>query len=72
MKYAILKIINGNFSIDSEWDTNIQGAIVKFHDVCKTLWNTTDVETATVEVINQQGNIFNDYLEFITHEHVEP
>lgn len=67
MKYAILKIINGNFLTDSEWGTDIQGAIIRFHDVCKTLWNTPDVVTATVEIIDQQGGVYNDYREFIDH-----
>lgn len=68
MKYAVLKIINGNFSIDSEWNENLQGAIVKFHDVCKILWNEASVETATVEIIDQQGDIVQGYKEFVHHE----
>ena len=72
MKYAVLKIVNGNFTIDSEWDENLQGAIVKFHDVCKLLWNASDVETATVEIIDNQGDIVRGYKEFVTHEEPEP
>lgn len=68
MKYAVLKIINGNFSIDSEWNENLQGAIVNFHDVCKILWNEASVETATVEIIDQQGDIVQGYKEFVHHE----
>ena len=71
MKYAILKVINGNFSIDSEWNDNLQGAIVKFHDVCKTLWNAADVETATVQIIDNQGDVVQKYKEFIYHEPVQ-
>lgn len=72
MKYAVLKIINGNFTIDSEWDENLQGAIVKFHDVCKLLWNASDVETATVEIIDQQGDVAQGYKEFVNHVQPEP
>ena len=68
MKYAIVKIVNGAFSIDSEWNNNIQGAIVKFHSVCGTLWNETTVETATVEIIDNQGNVAQGYKEFIHQE----
>ena len=67
MKYAIVKIVNGSFSIDSEWNDNIQGAIVKFHSVCGTLWNEMSVETATVEIIDNQGDVVQGYKEFINH-----
>ena len=67
MKYAIIKIVNGSFSIDSEWTDNIQGAIVKFHSVCATLWNEETVETATVEIIDSQGDVAQGYKEFISH-----
>lgn len=67
MKYAIVKIVNGGFSIDSEWNENITGAIVKFHSVCATLWNETTVETATVEIVDSQGDVVQGYKEFISH-----
>lgn len=67
MKYAILKISNGNFSIESEWNDNLLGAKAHFHSVCATLWNEPTVETATVELINQIGRVVEDYTEFISH-----
>ena len=71
MKYAIVKIVNGTFSIDSEWNSNITGAIVKFHSVCRTLWNEMTVETATVEIIDNQGDVVQGYKEFISHNSAE-
>ena len=71
MKYAILKIVNGTFSIDSEWNNNLEGAIVKFHSVSATLWNETTVETATVEIIDNQGDVVHGYREFINHNNTE-
>ena len=68
MNYAVLKNVNGNFSIDSEWNNNLNGAIVKFHDVCKTLWNTAEVQTATVEIVNEQYEVEPGYKEFIHHK----
>ena len=67
MKYAIVKIVNGVFSIDSEWNENLTGAIVQFHSVSATLWNETTVETATVEIIDNQGDVVQGYKEFINH-----
>ena len=67
MKYAVLKIVNGAFSIDSEWNENINSAKVKYHDVCKVLWNSSDVSSATVEIIDSQGDVVPGYKEFIIH-----
>ena len=66
--YAVLKIVNGNFTIDSEWGASLQGAIIQWHDVCKILWNAKDVITAYVKVINEQGNQIEEYGEFIHHD----
>lgn len=68
MKYAIIKVVNGNFSVDSEWNDDLQGAIVKFHDVCKTLWNSADVEKAKVEIIDINMDVVQEYKETIFHE----
>ena len=72
MKNAIAKCVNGNFSIDSEWNENLNGAKVKFHDVCKTLWNAPDVITAEVMIVNEQLECVEGYKEFIHHEPVAP
>lgn len=53
MKYAIIQVSNGNFSIVSEW-TDLNKAIVNFHSVCMTLWNAQDVEHATVEIVDEK------------------
>ena len=67
MKYAVIKIVNGSFVIDSEWGENLNGAIVKYHDVCHVLWNEATVKTAVVEIIDSNGNVINGYKEFISH-----
>ena len=68
MKYAVIKSVNGNFSIDSEWD-NLQSAIMQWHSVCRALWAESTVETATVAVVNQQLEDVESgkYKEFISH-----
>ena len=65
--YAILKIVNGTFSIDSEWGENLNGAIVQWHSVCRTLWNEKAVKTATVKIINESGEQYESYKEFVHH-----
>ena len=67
MKYAIAKVINGNFSIDSEWNNNLNGAKVKFHTVCQTLWNAPDVLSAYVMIVDEQLDCVEGYKEFIHH-----
>ena len=67
MKYAIIKCINGSFTIDSEHE-DLTPAKVRFHVVCQTLWNAPDVLTAKIEIVDEQLNVVEDYREFIHHE----
>lgn len=72
MKYVVLKIINGSFSIDSEWDNNLNGAKTRFHGVCQTLWNAADVLSAYVMIADEQLDCVEGYKEYIHHEPVTP
>lgn len=65
MTYAVLSCRNGTYHVDAEGFTDIKQAIVKFHDVCKTLWNAEDVQTATVIVSNEQFYPVNGYRDII-------
>ena len=69
MKYAVIKCINDSFSIDSEW-TDKEKAIMQWHNVCRTLWATQDVESATVEIVDKHLQILPVYTENIKHEPV--
>lgn len=53
MKYAVIQNVNGNFSIVSEW-SDLSKAIMSFHTVCSTLWNSADVSTATIEALDEK------------------
>ena len=67
MKYAVLKVINGNFSVHAE-GLSENGAKVNFHSVCQTLWNAPDVETAAVMIVDEQLRLVNGYHELITYK----
>ena len=69
MKYAIVKVVNGSFSIDSEWTDNLNGAIVQWHSICRNLWNdkTTAVK-AKVEIVDENLYPQEGYVEVIQHE----
>ena len=67
MKYAIVKCINGAFTVDTEHGT-LNAAKVRFHAVCQTLWNAPDVLTAKVMIVDEQLNCVEGYREYIFHE----
>ena len=68
MKYSIIKVVNGNFSIDSEWGENLTGAKTAFHGVCQALWNATDVLNAYVMIADEQLDAVDGYKERIHHD----
>ena len=71
MKYAIIKVVNGSYSIHAEGITDLATAKVQFHGLCQTLWNAPDVLSAHVMIADEQLNIVEGYIEYIHHE-VQP
>lgn len=67
MKYAIIKVINGNYFVHSEGITSLSQAKVGFHALCQTLWNAPDVKTACVMIADEQLDAVEGYEEFIYH-----
>ena len=68
MKYAVVKVVNGSFSIDSEWPDNLNGAIVQWHSVCRSLWNDkTMAVKAKVEIVDENLYPQEGYVEVIQH-----
>ena len=70
MNYAIIKVSNGTFSIESEWGDNLTGAKVAFHSLCQTLWNAPDVQSAMVMIADENLDATEGYKEFIRHDTV--
>lgn len=71
MKYAIIKVSNGNYSIQEEGITTVEAAKVSFHGLCQALWNASDVETACVMIADENLNAVEGYREFISHAQPE-
>lgn len=67
MKYAIVKCINGSYSIHAEGFTDIASAKVNYHGLCQTLWNAPDVITAYVMIADEQLDAVEGYKEYIHH-----
>lgn len=68
MQYAIIKVVNGSYSIHAEGITEISAAKVQFHGVCQTLWNASDVASAFVMIADEQLDVVEGYKEYIHHE----
>lgn len=68
MKYAIIKVINGNYFIHAEGITDLANAKVQYHGLCRTLWNEPSVLTAYAMIADEQLDVVEGYKEFIHHE----
>lgn len=70
-KYYVIQSSNGNVSIVSEW-TDLNSAIVAYHDRCKVLWNASDVIEGIVQLVYSANlAVVKSYSERITHVVVE-
>ena len=72
MTYAIVKVTDGNYNIDSEGYTNINSAKVQFHNLCSALWNDPGTTTACVMITDTNLNAVDGYREFISKVQPEP
>jgi len=68
MKYAIVKVVNGSYSIHAEGFTNVSSAKISFHSLCQILWNANDVVNAYVAIVDEQLDVVEGYKEFIHHD----
>lgn len=68
MKMAIIKCVNGNFSIHAEGIVNVSAAKTQFHGLCQTLWNASDVTTAEVMIVDENLDCVEGYRELIRHD----
>lgn len=68
MTYAIVKVINGAYSIHAEGFTEVASAKVSYHGLCQTLWNAPDVLSAEVAIVDENLDAVEGYKEFISHE----
>ena len=67
MKYAIIKVINGSYSVHAEGYADVNAAKVAYHGVCQTLWNAADVTTAMVMIVDENLDCVERYKEYIHH-----
>lgn len=73
MKYAIVKVTDGNFNIHAEgFEDNPNGAKVSYHGLCQTLWNDAGTTTACVMIVDENLDVLTSYKEFISKVHPKP
>ena len=72
MKYALIKVVNGNYSVHAEGITDKARAKTQYHGLCQTLWNAPDVLTAYVMIADEQLDAVDGYKEYIFHEPPQP
>lgn len=70
MKYAVIKVSNGNYFIHSEGWTDIEKAKVNFADIWKQLMNAKDVDTACIAIVDENLDNVEGYKEYINHKPV--
>ena len=68
--FAIVKVVNGAFSIHAEGITNLDSAKVSYHGLCQTLWNAPDVIKGSVAIFDENLCVVEPYREYITHNEV--
>ena len=68
MKYAIIKVVNGNYFIHAEGITALESAKTQFHGLCQTLWNSSEVLSAHVMIVDENLDCVEDYKEYIHHD----
>lgn len=71
MKYAIIKVVNGNYAIQSEGIIDLNNAKTQFHGLCQMLWSASDVQTACAMIVDENLDIVQGYKEFISHSEEE-
>ena len=66
MKYSVIKVVNSTFAIVSE-HSDLQSALVIFHDTCKNHWNASDVESAMIGIFDENLDVVEGHKEYIYH-----
>lgn len=68
MKYAIIAVVNGTYSVKAEGITSIASAKTQYHGLCQTHWNAPDVLDAYIMIVDEQLDCVEGYKEYIHHE----
>ena len=66
MKYAVIKVTDGNFNIHAEGFTDPNAAKISYHGLCQILWNDQNTQKACVGIVDENLDFLPGYKEFIS------
>lgn len=64
MKYAVIAVINGNFTIHSEHD-DVNAAIMEYHSYARALRADQDTTVYKIEVVDENLDVYQGFSEFL-------
>lgn len=67
MGYAVAKVVNGSFAINSEHGDDKDGAKMGFWNLCTALTNASEAVEATVKLVDDKLDTVEGKVEFISH-----
>ena len=70
-KFALITCSDGNFIVRSEW-SNLDSAIIAYHTLIPALMNDKTMKTCMVKIVDENLDLVEGKMEYITHEPVAP
>ena len=67
MKYAVVKVTDGNYNVHSEGHTTITDARFSFYSYCAALSKDKSFQTATVKIMDENLDCVEDYKAFFSN-----
>jgi hypothetical protein len=72
MRYNVIQFVVNtsnqyNASVVATYD-NVEGAMVRYHQLLASLHNASDVKTASAVIVNEYGRELSGYFEMVKHE----
>jgi hypothetical protein len=67
MMYAVIKVVDGNYSVHTEGHTDINDARHSFYSYCAALSKDEGFQTATVMVVDENLDKVEDYKAFFSN-----
>lgn len=67
MKYAVIKVVDGAYSIHSEGHDTVEKARFSFYSYCAALANDKKFQTAMVKIVDENLDGVKDYKAFFSN-----
>lgn len=72
MEYAVISVTDGNNVVRAEHIKDIESARKQWHHYCEILINSKDFSTGMVKLLDENLDLVENKLEYITHDAVAP